>query len=124
MIIMERLADAGYFQNNREVIVGWGWPSVPRFFPVVRSMTNLEKLYLLNWELTLTEDLPQLFQPCPKLTELRLKLVKGQNLEMGANLKMSSDQVSRDFEFLNSFVKLVHGRRSRKCSREFNVDKC
>jgi hypothetical protein len=84
---MERLADAGYFQNNREVIVGWGWPSVPRFFPVVRSMTNLEKLYLLNWELTLTEDLPQLFQPCPKLTELRLKLVKGQNLEMGANLK-------------------------------------
>ena len=37
------------------------------------SMTNLEKIELMNWQLTPTEEyLARLFQFCPKLTELHL----------------------------------------------------
>jgi hypothetical protein len=72
---LRRLADGGYFQNTRQMMVDSWWPSIPRFFRVICSMTNLEKLELLGWKLTLTEeDLVRLFQSCPKLTELHLRL--------------------------------------------------
>jgi hypothetical protein len=50
-------------------------------------MNNLEKLELLNLELTLTKNVPQLFRSCPKLTEMRLKLAETQKLEMGEELE-------------------------------------
>jgi hypothetical protein len=84
---LKRLANGGYFQNNRQVILNSKWPSIPRFLQVIHSMTNLENLRLLEWDLTLTEDLARLFQSCPKLTELHMKLVKSQMLEMGEGLK-------------------------------------
>ena len=81
------LADRGYFQNNRQMIASSWWPSIRRLFQAIRSMTRLEKLSLLKCSLTLAEDLPLLFRSCPKLTELRLKLVESQKLEMGEELK-------------------------------------
>jgi hypothetical protein len=87
MIVLERLADGGYFQNNREVIVNWCWPSVPRFSRFLHPMTKLEKLSLLKWDLTLTEDVPQLFRSCPTLTELHLRLFESQKVEMNEELK-------------------------------------
>jgi hypothetical protein len=75
LITLRRLADGGYFQNSRQVMGDSEWPSIPRFFRVICSMTNLETLSLLNWKLTLTEeDLAQLFRSCPRLTELHLTL--------------------------------------------------
>jgi hypothetical protein len=75
LITLRRLVDGRYFQNTRQVIVDSWWPSIPRFFRVICSMTNLEKLELLNWKLILAgEDLAQLFRSCPKLTELHLAL--------------------------------------------------
>ena len=84
---LQRLADGGFFKNNRQMIVEWYWPCIHRFCQVLRSMTDLEKLRLLKWELKLTEDLPKLFRSCPKLTELHLKLVESRKLEMSECLK-------------------------------------
>jgi hypothetical protein len=63
------------------------WQFIHPLFRVLRSMNNLEKLELLNLELTLTKNVPQLFRSCPKLTEMRLKLAETQKLEMGEELK-------------------------------------
>ena len=75
LITLERLADGGYFENTRKVIMDSWWPSIPRFFRVICSMTSLEKLGLMSWKLLLTEkDLAKLFLSCPRLTELHLSL--------------------------------------------------
>ena len=63
------------------------WPSFQRLCRVLRSMTDLETLSLLEWKLSLTQGLPQLLRSCPKLTELRLKLVESQKLELNEELK-------------------------------------
>ena len=75
LITLGRLVEGGYFRNTRQMIVDSWWPSIPRFFRVICSMTALEKLELLGWKLILTEeDLAQLFQSCLKLTELHLAI--------------------------------------------------
>ncbi len=50
-------------------------------------MTHLGKLNLLDWHLTLAKGVPKLFQSCPTLIELRLRIVKSQELEMNEELK-------------------------------------
>jgi len=87
LVSLERLADGGYFKNSRKMKVNWYLPSVPFLFRVIRPMNNLETLSILEWELTLTDDLPQLFRSCPKLTELRLKLFESKKLEMNEELE-------------------------------------
>jgi hypothetical protein len=72
-------------------------------------MTHLETLSLLNWKLSLTEDLLQLFRSCPKLTELRLKLDDCHKLEMNEELKnelRSGCQRLRlfDVEFMSQWI--------------------
>jgi len=76
LTILKRLAAGGFFKNNRQMIVegSWSRPSIHRFYQVVRSMADLEKLSLLNWKLRLAQDVTELFRSCPKLTELHLKL--------------------------------------------------
>ena len=74
LIILERLAESGYFQNNRRMFVKFDSPFITRLIRVIRSMKNLEKLHLLQCNLSLTEDLRQLFRSCPKLTDLRVRL--------------------------------------------------
>jgi hypothetical protein len=87
LIILKRLAAGGFFKNNCQMIVeiSWRWPSISRFYQVLPSMAHLEKLSLLNWKLRLTQDVPKLFQSCPKLSELHLKLDEG--LEIDEELK-------------------------------------
>jgi hypothetical protein len=85
LITLERLVVGGYLKNNRQMIASSSYPSLPRLFRVVCSMTELEKLTVFDWNVRLTEDFPQLFRSCPKLTELRLKLAA--NLEMGEDPK-------------------------------------
>jgi hypothetical protein len=87
LIALEQLVNGGYFRNNRQLIVNFWWPSNSQLFRVIRFMTNLEKLNLLDWHLTLTKDVPKLFRSCPKLTELRLKLLESKKLEMNEKLK-------------------------------------
>ena len=63
LITLRRLVDGWYFQNTRQMKVTNSWPSIPRFFRVICSMTNLEKLELMHLKMTLTEeDLALLFQ--------------------------------------------------------------
>jgi hypothetical protein len=85
--VLERLATGGFFKNNRQMIVYFNWKSIPRLFRVLRCMNNLETLSLLDWELTLTEDVPQFLQSCPKLTALRIRLLEIEKLEMNNDLK-------------------------------------
>ena len=81
------LVDGGYFQNNRQMILkSWGL-TIPCLFKVISSMTHLEKLNLLDWNLKLTQDFLQMLRSCPNLTELRLKLFDNKELEMDEELK-------------------------------------
>jgi hypothetical protein len=82
---LERLVERGYFQNNRQMILSSWRLSFRRLFQVISSMNHLEKLNLLECDLSLTQDLPQLFRSCPKLTELHLTLFG--MLEMGEKLE-------------------------------------
>ncbi len=81
LTILKRLADGGYIKNNRQWIMSVGWSRGPWLFPVIRSMNNLEKLHLFECNLTLTEDLPQLFQSCPQLKDLRIRLFDPNRVE-------------------------------------------
>ena len=99
-IILERLVDGGFFQNNRQMIVYWYWSPEPWLLKVIFSMNNLQKLDLLNWQLKPTkEDLACLFRSCPKLTELHLTLNDWQN-EMNEDLK---NELRSGFERLQLF---------------------
>jgi hypothetical protein len=94
LITIERLSDGGFFKNNRQMIVRSWWPSIPRFDQVIRSMTRLEKLSILEWKLTLT-NVPQLLRSCPNLNELRFKLVERSNVKMSEDLK---NELRQSFE--------------------------
>ena len=85
--LLERLSNGGLLKNNRQMVVKMQWPSNRQLFRVIGSMNNLETLSLFEWNLTLTEDVPELFRSCPKLTRLRLKLVESQKLKMNEELK-------------------------------------
>jgi hypothetical protein len=87
LIILKRLVNRGLLKNNRQMILNYICPSIPWIFRVISCMANLEKLSLLKWEPKLAEYLPQLFRSCPKLTDLHLRLVESQKLEMGESLK-------------------------------------
>jgi hypothetical protein len=76
------LANRGYFQNNRQMIANSWWPYVPRLLRAIRSMTHLEKLSLLECNLSLAEDLPLLFRSCHKIAELHVRLYDNEKLEM------------------------------------------
>jgi hypothetical protein len=86
---LKLLAEGGFFKNNRRMIVDkyWGWPSIARFHQILRSMADLEKLILLNWEMRLTQDVPKLFQSCPKLNELHLNLGQWDKFKMNEEIK-------------------------------------
>ena len=87
LMILNRLVERGLLKNNREMFVSFCRRSVPLIFRVICSMTQLEKLSLSVWTLTMTEDVPKLFRSCPKLTELRLKLFESKKLEMNEELE-------------------------------------
>jgi hypothetical protein len=100
MITLDRLAAGGFFKNNRQIIVEDHFPSFQRLCRVLRCMNNLETLSLLNWKLSLTQGVPQLLRFCPKLTELRLKLVETQYVEMDEDFE---SELRPGFERLRLF---------------------
>jgi hypothetical protein len=69
--ILERLADDGYLENNKKLIVEFPCSRSPRFFQMICSMRDLETLYLRHNELTL-EDLAHVFMSCSKITNLSI----------------------------------------------------
>jgi hypothetical protein len=101
LITFERLADGGYFKNNRQVIVRFCSPPIHGFLRVIRSMTHLEKLSLLYGRLSLTQHLPQLFRSCPKLTQLHLGLYERQKSKVNEVLK---NELRSGFQRLRLFV--------------------
>ena len=95
---LEQLAEEGFFKNNRQLVVRFrsDWPLSPPLFGIIRPMINLEILKLWDCELTL-EQVAQLFQSCPKLIELHLKL---STCEMDEDLK---DQLRPGIQRLQIF---------------------
>ena len=80
--MLEVLVDEGFLKNNCEL----GMPSADgiiapferalgsRFLQVIYSMNNLEKLDIMEYDVTVA-DLAHLFQSCPNITHLHLKVV-------------------------------------------------
>jgi hypothetical protein len=105
LITLERLANAGHFQNNRQMTAILCYDCNPRLLLVIHSMTHLEKLIL--WEcvnLTLTEDVLQLFRSCPKITELRISLFDPKRVECQRLNEMNEDAKN---ELRSGFQRLV-----------------
>jgi hypothetical protein len=90
---LERLAEKGYLQNNRQLIVENNFLTSPQLVEVISSMKNLEKL---DVDLTL-EDLARVFQSCSKLVELHITTDGCEMLEMAEHLK---DQLRSVFQKL------------------------
>jgi hypothetical protein len=90
LTILKRLADGGFLKNNRQWIVCQRWTRGPWLNQVIRSMSNLEKVHL-ECNLTLTEDLPQLFRSCPTLAELRVRLFDPSGVERERFKRMNED---------------------------------
>ena len=78
--ILERLAAGGFLKNNRQWFVSYDWTRGPWLSQVIRSMSNLEKGHF-GCHLTLTKDLPKLFESCPTLTELHITLSDPKRIE-------------------------------------------
>jgi hypothetical protein len=49
LITLMWLADGGHFENTRQMIVTFWWPSILRLHRVTCSMANLEKIEVNNW---------------------------------------------------------------------------
>jgi hypothetical protein len=81
--ILELLVDEGFLKNNCEMVMppaDWiapfqGRPLGHRYLQVIYSMTNLEKLDIMEYDVTFA-DLANLFQSCPNIINLHLKLVR------------------------------------------------
>jgi len=86
--ILKQLAGKGYLKNNRkldaQICCSISDYRNSRFIDVICSMNDLEKLNLLNQELT-PKVLAHLFQSCPKLTEVYIATSK--TLKMANHLK-------------------------------------
>ena len=95
LLILQRLVEEGFLKNNRQFAI-FDCSRSPRFVEVIFSMNNLQKLDLWDCELTL-EQVAQLFQSCPKLIELHLKL---STCEMDEDLK---DQLRPGIQRLQIF---------------------
>jgi hypothetical protein len=71
--ILHQLAEGGCLKNNQIFILkDLDWSHNDPFIQDVCSMKNLEKLDLLDCEVT-RKDLLSVFRSCPKLMELRIK---------------------------------------------------
>jgi hypothetical protein len=82
---LERLAEEGYLQNNRQLIVTFDCSCSSRFVELIFSMKNLEKLNLFDSDLTL-EVLAHAFQSCSKLIDVNIMSTYG-ILQMPEHLK-------------------------------------
>jgi hypothetical protein len=103
LMILERQADGEYVQNKCRFSVKPRSFNA-RLFRVIRFITDLETLHLLECNLTLTEDLPQLFRSCPKLTELHVRLSDPEGVERERLTQMNEDVKN---ELRSGFQRLV-----------------
>ena len=83
---LELLTDEGSLKNNRELVVYSGWSLDPWFLRINCSMPNLEKLDVMEYDVKFS-DLACLFQSCPKLLELRMKLSQSETSEIDENCR-------------------------------------
>ena len=81
--ILELLVDEGFLKNNCELVMSSadcvvaqfeGRTLGSRYLQVIYSMNNLEKLDIMEFDMTY-RDLARLFQSCPNITHLHLKVV-------------------------------------------------
>ena len=82
--ILELLVDEGFLKNNCELVISSadcmvaqfeGRTLGSRYLQVIYSMNNLEKLVILEYDMTVA-DLAHLFQSCPNIIHLHLKLFR------------------------------------------------
>ena len=76
--ILELLVDEGFLKNNCELVISS--PFISRllgsqYLHVIYSMNNLRKLDIVEYEVTFA-DLAHLFQSCPNIIHLHLKLFR------------------------------------------------
>jgi hypothetical protein len=88
--ILERLADEGHFENNRELIVTFEGSRSSRLNELICSMKNLEKLHVFGNDLKLLkliEALARVFQSCSKIIELNIAFWGIEMREVAEHLK-------------------------------------
>ena len=104
--ILELLVDEGFLKNNCELVMSSadcvvaqfeGRTLGSRYLQVIYSMNNLEKLVILEYDMTVA-DLAHLFQSCPNIIHLHLKLFRHDILESKNDL--SQNQLRLGFQKL------------------------
>jgi hypothetical protein len=96
--ILELLVDEGFLKNNCELVMQSGKPLGQRFLQVIHSMNNLEKLDIFEYDVTF-RDLAHLFQLCPNIIHLRLKL-GGHDIIWDSEEDLSQNQLRLGFQKL------------------------
>ena len=95
--ILELLVDEGFLKNNCELVISSadcmvaqfeGRTLGSRYLQVIYSMNNLEKLVILEYDMTVA-DLAHLFQSCPNIIHLRLKLFRQDLWDMKDDLSLN-----------------------------------
>jgi predicted nuclease of predicted toxin-antitoxin system len=105
---LELLVDKGFLKNNCELVMplaDWiapfhGRPLGRRYLQAIYSMNNLEKLDIMEYDVTFA-DLANLFQSCPNIIHLRLKLVGQDSFDSEEDL--SRNQLQLGFQKLHHF---------------------
>ena len=107
--ILDLLEHKGFLKNNCELqfaeeqmtmIMPFERPLGLRFLEVIRSMHNLEKLDIMEYDVTFSE-LAHLFQSCPKIIHLHLRLARQDTWDSEEDL--SRNQLKLGFQKLQLF---------------------
>jgi pantothenate kinase len=83
---LERLAEQGYLQNNRQLDAKLHCLRISRIIKLICSMKSLVTLDLMEQAVTL-EDLARVFQSCPQLINLHVETKECQMSEKAEALK-------------------------------------
>ena len=98
--ILKLLVDEGFLKNNCELVISSPFNSRllgSQYLHLIYSMNNLRKLDIVEYEVTVA-DLAHLFQSCPNIIHLHLKLFRHDILESKNDL--SQNQLRLGFQKL------------------------
>jgi hypothetical protein len=97
--ILERLAEGGFLQNNRQLNTTLHCSINSRFVKMLCSMKNLDTLRLFDYKLT-PDVLAHVIQSCPKLINLQIGAHDFKTFERAQHLK---NQLRSGFQKIRYF---------------------
>ena len=106
--ILKLLVDEGFLKNNCELVISSPFNSRllgSQYLHLIYSMNNLRKLDIVEYEVTVA-DLAHLFQSCPNIIHLHLKLFRHDILESKNDL--SQNQLRLGFQKLQHLQIACH----------------